>query len=158
MSVCITYRVYLPVLATGHIEVAADTILAIKSARLDVPRHHHVKWRIRWLVRVFNMQVVAAKSEFILGVAFALNNILLEKLTAQVYLLPFQRQWVIFLSGRMAEMRVVTTCHRARSPIALSKTVSIRRVFVKVKVGAICSASASVVCHVSSFSNLNFIY
>jgi len=35
-----TYRVHLPVLASRHVELAADTVLFVKSARLNVTSDH----------------------------------------------------------------------------------------------------------------------
>lgn len=52
----------LPVLPTRHIEVAADSVLVVKSARLNMPSEHQIKGRIRWLIRVINIEVIATNS------------------------------------------------------------------------------------------------
>ena len=57
--------------------MAADTVLVVKGARLDVTSHHHVERRVRWLVWVFYVQVVAAKAKLVLRITLALLNVLL---------------------------------------------------------------------------------
>lgn len=46
--VCKTYRVNLPVLASDNIKLAADTVLVVEGAALDVARDHQVEGRVRW--------------------------------------------------------------------------------------------------------------
>ena len=58
-----TYRVYLPILSSNNVVETADTILVVESARLDMTGNHHVKGRVRRLVRIIYVYVIATNSQ-----------------------------------------------------------------------------------------------
>ena len=62
---CNTYRMNLPVLASDNIKLAADTILVVEGATLDVARGHQVEGRVRRLQGVINFHIVAANAHLI---------------------------------------------------------------------------------------------
>ena len=71
VSECVTYRVHLPILASDDVELAADAVLVVEGARLDVARHHHVERRVGGLVWIIDREVIAAESQVVLGVETA---------------------------------------------------------------------------------------
>ena len=61
----LTYRDDLPVSAASHVVLAADTVLVVEGARLDMPRHHQVEGRVRWLVWIVHVHVIAANAKLV---------------------------------------------------------------------------------------------
>ena len=56
---------HLPVLTSNDVELRADTILVIESARLNVPCRHEVEGAVRWLVRVLDRHVVSSNAHLV---------------------------------------------------------------------------------------------
>ena len=60
-----TYGMKLPInvgSACVEVEHAANTVLIVKSARLDVACNHKVERGVGWTTRIFHVKVVAANS------------------------------------------------------------------------------------------------
>ena len=76
----------MPVLPANDVKLTANTVLVVKGARLDMSSHHQVEGGVGRLVRIVNFEIVAAKSEHILGVLPTLHHLLLKDFPAYVYL------------------------------------------------------------------------
>ena len=103
-----TYRNDLPVSAASHVELAADTVLVVKDARLDMPRDHKVKGCVRWLMRIINVHVVATDSQLVRCVTTTGDHLVLEKFASEVDLLGLLFEQII-ISGVQAFNVPITT-------------------------------------------------
>ena len=76
-----TYGDDFPVLAgaCSDVELAADTVLVVEGARLDVASHHHIETRVGRLRRVGHIKVVPANAQLVLRVDATLGSDLLQQ-------------------------------------------------------------------------------
>jgi len=82
----------LPVLTTHNFELAADAVLVVESARLNVASDHQVERRVGRLVWVIYVHIVAADSELVVGwVHPTSEKLFIQNFTSKIDLLTLLR-------------------------------------------------------------------